>query len=287
MGTILPEAAFGRLVECIGPYRDNVVIIGGWASQLYDFHPLAAPQPDPPLMTLDADVYLEERPLSHMPKLNSRLAAYGFQEELAGSENPPVAKYHLPEAKGFFVEFLTDTTRRAPGSERDVTAGIEGVTAQKLDYLQLAMFQPWQVGPLSDPRFQWPAGAVVQIVNPTSYIVQKILTHGRRQLNKRGKDVLYIYDTLIRFADRLPELREIWQAIQTPQITPGEHVPTRFLSETAVGQLQRSARSMVDRVRDTHTSAANLAKQAGRSAQPQPEDIRQVLEYGLGAIFQA
>jgi hypothetical protein len=267
---------------------DDVVVVGGWANQLYHFHPKAAPQPDKPLMTTDADIYLRQQQLSHHPKIDARLKEAGFVERLAGSETPPVSTYILPDSKGFLVEFLTEASGSGIHSDgsRNVTVGIEGVTAQKLDYLNVARLQPWQVGPVGDPAYDWPQGVTVKIVNPACYIAQKILIHGRRSLRPKGsKDLLYIYDTIIRFADHLPEMAETWKALQTPQILSGTHVPTTLLSPKDVRTLQEYRRTYFETLQDTHHQAAALIKGAGRSEQASADDILAVLQAGLEVIF--
>ena len=47
----------------------------------------------------------------------------------------------------------------------------------------------------------------MQIANPVSFLVQKILIHGRRSRDQRAKDILYMYDTIETFATRIAELR--------------------------------------------------------------------------------
>ena len=49
-----PEA-FKRLVRALEPWLDQVVIVGGWAHQLYRLHPEALELDYPPLLTLDKE----------------------------------------------------------------------------------------------------------------------------------------------------------------------------------------------------------------------------------------
>jgi len=41
---------FGRLIEALTPWLDQVVIIGGWAPRLYRFHPWAQELDYPPVL---------------------------------------------------------------------------------------------------------------------------------------------------------------------------------------------------------------------------------------------
>ena len=55
MSTQAGNEAFARLVVAIEPWLEEVVIIGGWAHQLYRLHPSAQALDYVPLTTLDAD----------------------------------------------------------------------------------------------------------------------------------------------------------------------------------------------------------------------------------------
>jgi hypothetical protein len=70
---------FGRLVDALTPWLDQVVIIGGWAHRLYRFHPLAQRLGYPPLMTLDADVALPNGLRAKGVDIHERLTANGFR----------------------------------------------------------------------------------------------------------------------------------------------------------------------------------------------------------------
>ena len=99
---------FGRLVAALEPWLDQVVIVGGWAHQLYRLHPNAQELPYPPLTTLDTDVAVPERLPVGEQDIRARLLAHGFTEEFLGHDHPPATHYHLGgEASGFYVEFLT------------------------------------------------------------------------------------------------------------------------------------------------------------------------------------
>ena len=56
MNSVQEQDLFKRLVAALEPWLDHVVIIGGWAHQLYRLHPHAQELTYSPLTTLDADV---------------------------------------------------------------------------------------------------------------------------------------------------------------------------------------------------------------------------------------
>jgi hypothetical protein len=98
---------FKRLVAALEPWLDHVVIIGGWAHQLYRLHPHAQELTYPPLSTLDADVAVPADLPAREQDIRARLVAEGFTEEFLGEDQPPATHYHLGgESSGFYAEFL-------------------------------------------------------------------------------------------------------------------------------------------------------------------------------------
>jgi hypothetical protein len=94
--------AFKRLVAVLEPWLDHVVIIGGWAHQLYHLHPHAQELTYAPLSTLDADVAVPADLPAWEQDIRARLVAEGFTEEFLGEDQPPATHYHLGgESSGF------------------------------------------------------------------------------------------------------------------------------------------------------------------------------------------
>ena len=95
---------FSKLIVALEPWLDQVVVIGGWANQLYRRHPAAQELNYPPLMTLDTDVAVPLKLSAREEDIRSRLLSHGFAEEFLGDDRPPAAHYHLGhEASGFYV----------------------------------------------------------------------------------------------------------------------------------------------------------------------------------------
>lgn len=74
---------FARLIAALGPWLDQVVVIGGWTHRLYRFHDLAQALEYSPLTTLDTDVVLPARVPVEEQDIRDRLLANGFEEELS------------------------------------------------------------------------------------------------------------------------------------------------------------------------------------------------------------
>jgi hypothetical protein len=61
-----------------------------------------------------------------------------------------------------------------------------------------------------------PRALVIHVVNPVAYLAQKVLSVGGRQNpSDRGKDWLYIFQTLAIFSENLETLNR-----QTPELLP-------------------------------------------------------------------
>ena len=139
---------FSRLVVAIEPWLGQLVIIGGWAHQLYRRHPAAQELNYPPLTTLDTDIAVPVKLPAREEDIRSRLLANGFTGEFLGDDRPPATHYHLgDEASGFYVEFLTpligsDYDRKA---RRRATTEVAGVASQQLGHLEILLHHPWSI----------------------------------------------------------------------------------------------------------------------------------------------
>jgi hypothetical protein len=247
---------FQRLMEALDPWLDRVVIVGGWTLPLLRHHPLAQGLPYAPLFTRDADVAVPAGLRSERVDVRERLLARGFHEDFLGDDKPPVTHYQLGDDAGFYVEFLTPLV----GSEfkrnqkRDVTATIAGVTAQKLRHVEILLVEPWTV---AFPRAQGEIGFHgVNVANPVSYVVQKLLVHAKRKPDARAKDVLYVHDTIELFAASLNDLRAVWT-----------NSVSLALERRAIARLHEARRRIFGEVTDLSRTAALMA--VGRRLSPE------------------
>lgn len=107
---------FALLIAALDPWLGQIVIVGGWAHQLYRLHPHARGLDYRPLTTLDTDVAIPAKMAVGEQDIRQRLLAHGFVEEFVGDHQPPAIHYHLGgEKTGFYAEFLTPLT----GGEHD------------------------------------------------------------------------------------------------------------------------------------------------------------------------
>jgi hypothetical protein len=271
------KGGFGRVILALAPYLDDVVFVGGWAQRLFRLHPLAASTAPAPLMTLDADIAAPIALSNRGRTLRELLLGARFVENLSGSENPPKAKYQLDAAGSLCVEFITPLVGggfRRDGT-LDATAKILGVSAEKLRHVGLLLSCPWTVELTSADGYGVGEHAFpVKICNPASYLAQKVLALPSRRPSKRGKDILYIHDTLLLFGAALDELRALWIADVRPQ-----------LAKKALAQVLGASEQFFGDVTDHSREAAHVARGAGRSISA--GELAAACRLGLSQIFEA
>ncbi|HVY07497.1 MAG TPA: GSU2403 family nucleotidyltransferase fold protein [Burkholderiales bacterium] len=245
--------AFARLIVAIEPWRAHLVFVGGWAQQLYRFHPLAEVPNYQSLSTKDTDLaFSNQAPLEG--NIRSALIRAGFSEELSGELKPPVARYTLGEDNaGFYAEFLTpllgSTTKR--NGSPDATVEKAGITAQKLRHLDILLVSPWQVRVGKSQHIPLPNSTDLQIPNPVSFIAQKLLIHENRSPAKRAQDLLYIHDALELFGGAISQLANLWRDEIKPQLADKTARRTSELSKeyfsSVTDTLRNAARIPQDR----------------------------------------
>ena len=266
---------FFKLCHALEPWLSQIVIVGGWAHRLYRLHELAQPLDYAPLMTLDTDVAVPKSLPVEQTNIAERLREQGFSESFLGDHHPPVTQYRLgSETEGFYAEFLTPlqgSGYKRDGT-RDDTVRIAGVSSQKLRYLEILLEDPWTVSLDSLNMAQSKIATPVQIANPTSFIVQKLLIHDKRERDQLAKDVLYVHDTIELFGAKLEHLNALWQK----SICLNLHRNHVSRAVDTIGILFSS-------VNDTVRDASQIARSAGRSISP--EDLQAVCRVGLEQVL--
>ena len=271
------KRGFGRVVLTLAPYLDDVVFVGGWAQRLFRLHPLAASAAPALLMTLDADIAAPSTLSNRGRTLRELLLGAHFVEHLSGNESPPKAKYELDDASRLYVEFITPLV--GGGFRRDGTlnanARILGVSAEKLRYVDVLLACPWTVDITSADGYEVGEHPFpIRICNPASYLAQKVLALPSRRPSKRGKDVLYVHDTLLLFGAALDELRALWIAEIRPR-----------LAKKVLAQVLGASEQFFGDVTDLSREAANVARGAGRSISA--SELAAACRLGLSEIFGA
>jgi hypothetical protein len=268
MNVVQDPDPFGRLVSALAPWLDQIVIIGGWAHQLYRRHPHAQELSYPALTTLDTDIAVPAKLPIREPDIRSRLLSHGFTEEVLGDDHPPATHYLLSgEASGFYAEFLTplygsEYDRR---NKRKATIEGAGITSQSLRYIEILLNHPWSIDFESDGRT-----VNVPIANPVAFLAQKVLIHKKRERHDRAKDILYMHDTLEVFGGRLTELLELWRSSVAPQ-----------LNSNSRGIVSRASEVLFGDISDDIRRAAEISAQRALS----PEAVQAACRYGFRQVF--
>jgi hypothetical protein len=266
--------AFSKFVDALAPWLGEVVLIGGWAHRLYRIHPLARKLDYLPLTTLDGDVAVPPRLKAQEATVRQRLLDAGFEEEFVGEDQPPSTHYHYGKGGGFYAEFLTPLV----GSEYDrrgrrkATKKVGGISSQLLRYIEILMLSPWKVELDKENGYPFSARRNVRIANPASFLVQKILIHGKRNYKDRAKDLLYIHDTIEVFSESLEELQTIYQNDVAPRLHPRRRA-----------EIEGAAGKLFGKVDDVIREAAPMA--AGRKVSP--ERLAETSRAGLKEIFRS
>jgi hypothetical protein len=266
-------AKFSRLIEALRPWLDKTIFIGGRAHRLYRERPEAVSVTYTALQTDDADVALNPRTMGGSESIRARLKEFGFEEEFSGDDRPPVTHYGLgPKDAGFYAEFLTPLVggeNRRDGSP-DATERVAGVVAQKLRYLDVLMIAPWSVTVRRETGFEVTEPTTILIPNPTSYLVQKLLIHGLRKPGDRGKEALYIHDTIELLSGSLPALHALWKESVMPTLHP-----------RAIRKLRAQSDALFASISDTVRTAASIARPRNLT----PAAIQAVCRAGLEEIL--
>lgn len=264
--------SIARLMDALAPWRESLVVVGGWAHRLHRLLPGVQMPSYEPLRTKDADVAFSA---TAAPKgdISAALRMAGFEEELAGEHKPPVTWYRLgKEDNGFYAEFLTPLTGggiRRDGSV-DATITKAGVTAQKLRYLDLLLIEPNTVDLSSAGGIPTQKALSVKVANPVSFIAQKLLIRTDRIPEKQAQDTLYVHDTLELFSRELDAMKVMWTDRLRPQILP-----------QTVKKIEELSRSQFAHTTDAIRRAPRIAVGRGLIA----ENVRAACAYGLSEIF--
>ena len=211
-----------RVLSAIRPNLIDFVLVGGFASYLYQFHDRAKPIKLSPLLTYDIDLASGGQiPVRGGKSVHQSLTEIGLKEEFTGDCIPPLVKYFPRDKKpSLYVEFLTpmrgsETKRR--GS--DITQNIQAdLSAQKLRFLDLLLKNPWEINTSSVPAFNKYPKLVVRIPHPNMFIMQKILISKRRTDKSQLKDLAYIYQILAYLREEFEVIaQEYKELIDNPE----------------------------------------------------------------------
>lgn len=204
------DGFFIKAAQALQPYRDRIVFIGGCANVLYRYHPVANLAAMRPLTTFDLDLAVPSRlPVVASTSLHAALSSVGMQPIPAG---PRTNKFRTSPEATETLEFLCPLTGVAKKIREQSPALVNiqtDCTAEALDYIDLLLLLPWTINLRDVPPLAVAESLPINIPNPVSYVMQKVLIRSRRgTAAKRAKDCYYIYETAVLFHNALPKMTD-------------------------------------------------------------------------------
>lgn len=161
-----------EFLESIGPWRESVVIGGGFALFIYKLYLSDPKLKNPPIGTRDIDSLIPRR-IQELSKKNiqKHLLEAGFNHVFKDIDDPATEAY-VKEIGGSEVEieFLTDDSTR---NDKNKNVIIAGVVAQPLSYLTLSLQTTLQ--------FHTYSNILGNVVTPGAWIFHKGLTFTKRK----------------------------------------------------------------------------------------------------------
>jgi hypothetical protein len=191
------DKIISEFLESIGPWRDVVIIGGGFALFIYKLYLSDPKLKNPPVGTRDVDSLIPRKiPEISKKNIQNYLQEAGFNQVFKDLDNPASEAY-VKDIAGAEVEieFLTDDLTRG---NKNKNVLIAGVIAQPLSYLTLSLQETLE--------FCTYSGFTGYVVTPGAWIFHKGLTFPKRKSAlKVLKDlygIWYVASQLADFSDK-------------------------------------------------------------------------------------
>ncbi len=199
------DKIISEFLESIGPWRDFVVIGGGFALFIYKLYLSDPKLKNLPVGTRDIDSLIPRKiPEISKKNIQSYLREAGFNHVFKDLDDPATEAY-VKDIAGAEVEieFLTDDSVR---NNKNKNVLIAGVVAQPLSYLTLSL--------QTTLKFQTYSNVTGNVVTPGAWIFHKGLTFTKRKSSlKILKDlygIWYVASQLGDFSDHaLDEFKDL------------------------------------------------------------------------------
>lgn len=176
------DKIISEFLESIGPWRDFVVIGGGFALFIYKLYLSDPKLKNLPVGTRDIDSLISRKiPEVSKKNIQSYLREAGFNHVFKDLDDPATEAY-VKDIAGAEVEieFLTDDSVR---NNKEKNVVIAGVVAQPLSYLTLSL--------QTTLKFQTYSKITGNVVTPGAWIFHKGLTFTKRKSSLKVLKDLY------------------------------------------------------------------------------------------------
>lgn len=190
------DKIISEFLKSIGPWRDVVVIGGGYALFIYKLYLADSNLKNSPVGTRDIDSLIPRKiPKISKKNIQNHLRENGFNHIFKDLDDPATEAY-VKDIAGAEVEieFLTDDSAR---TNKNKNVLIAGVVAQPLSYLTLSL--------QATLKFKTYSNIIGKVVTPGAWIFHKGLTFTKRKSAlKMLKDlygIWYVASQLGDFSD--------------------------------------------------------------------------------------
>lgn len=176
------DKIISEFLNSIGPWREFVVIGGGFALFIYKLYLADQKLENFPVGTRDVDSLISRRvPEVSKKNIAKHLHDAGFTHIFKDVDVPATASY-VKEIDGIEMEidFLTDTDTR---NDKNKNVIIAGIVAQPLNYLTLSL--------QTTMKFQTYSNKIGRVVSPEAWIFHKGLTFTKRKSSSKMLKDLY------------------------------------------------------------------------------------------------
>lgn len=169
-------------LQSIGPWRNHIVIGGGYALFIYKLYLAEGRIEYPPVGTRDLDSLVPRKiPNTPAKKINEFLRDAGFKLIYKDQGNPATEAYAKNIAgTEVEVEFLTDAAVRKNKTQNIL---IEGIVAQPLSYIKLSLEKTIP--------FKTATNEIGFVVSPGAWVFHKGLTFPKRTSGQKVYKDLY------------------------------------------------------------------------------------------------
>lgn len=182
MGRSPEDTIITEFLESLGPWKDFIVIGGGFALFVYKLYLSDPHLENTPVGTRDIDSLIPRKmPVVSDKNIAKYLEGAGFAHVFKNIEMPATESY-LKEISGVEVEveFLTDSSTR---KDKNQNVAVAGVIAQPLNYLNLSL--------QTTLTFQTFSGIPGRVVSPAAWMLHKGLTFVKRKNHSKALKDLY------------------------------------------------------------------------------------------------
>jgi len=191
------KIGFLKTLWLIREYLPEIVIGGGWVPLIY-YHYLLGEKSRFPILTRDIDIMVNENiPIKGSKTLDKLFTDAGLKAVFQdiGSAHPVTHYEGKIDNYVVEIEFLTNLKGRG---DKDVVMVQKGLYAEALRYISISTQNTLEILIDDLQLIGESQGLIIKVPTPGAFLFHKGLTlDRRRESQKKGKDLYYIFDVLV------------------------------------------------------------------------------------------